>query len=566
MEPPRTDAAAEAPVTAPAGSVPIAPGKVFLVGAGPGDPALLTLRGRAVLETADTVVYDRLVPEELILDLPSRVLLIDAGKTPGNHRLPQEEINRILINEARQGRRVVRLKGGDPFLFGRGGEELLALTAAGIPFELVPGISAAIAVPAAAGIPVTHRGISSSLHILTWRSQEGASPTPGALKGIAQTGGTLVILMGGSALREIGASLIRAGFAPDTPAAVIEDGASPRQRVRRLCLQELAAPGTGPVAAAALSPAVAQAALSPLQMLSPAAAIKPGAPVLVVVGAVCALADTLGTGFTAAIAPAAASEALSPAATIPPSLAGLRIVVTRPEPQNAELCGKIRACGGRPIPFPCIKRVPLGGTEAYRKAGQSHWLIFTSATGVEIFFEGYLRGGGDLRIFGNCRFAAVGPATAETLARRGFIADYVPDVHNGRSLGQGLAERIKPGEEALLLRSREAHPELPQVLAERGISFKELAVYETVNTGGNSYARKIIETGDFDAVHFSSAGAVLGFKAAFPGLDMTGIRAICFGESAAARARELGMEVLITEDAGIEGVYNGSPLCRQGLT
>ena len=151
-------------------------GKVFLIGAGPGDPGLLTLRGKAILESADTVVYDRLVPEELLLDLASHIRLIDAGKMPGNHSIPQEEINRILIYEARQGRRVVRLKGGDPFLFGRGGEELFALSAAGIPFEAVPGISSAIAVPAAAGIPVTHRGISSSLHILTWHTQKALPP------------------------------------------------------------------------------------------------------------------------------------------------------------------------------------------------------------------------------------------------------------------------------------------------------------------------------------------------------------------------------------------------------
>ncbi|GHT55989.1 uroporphyrinogen III methyltransferase [Spirochaetia bacterium] len=492
-------------------------GKVFLIGAGPGDPGLLTLKGKAILDAADTVVYDRLAPEELLLDLASHVRLIDAGKIPGNHPIPQEEINRILIDEARQGRKVVRLKGGDPFLFGRGGEELLALAAAGIPFEAVPGISSAIAVPAAAGIPVTHRGISSSLHILTWHTQNGAVPPPETLEAINRTKGTLVILMGGSALREIGAALLRAGFAPDTPAAIIADGTGKRQRVRRLCLQEL---------------------------MEVAPEMVPGTtPVLVAVGAVCALADTLG----AELAPIRA--ALSPAGL---SLAGLRIVVTRPEPQNAETCQKIRAMGGIAIPFPCIKRVPAKlPPEAFEEAAQYQWLVFTSAAGVEIFFEGYLHSGGDLRKFGSCRFAAVGPATADALAKQGFIADYVPEVHNGRSLGQGLAERVKPHEKVLLLRSREAHPEMSQILTEQNISFKEMAVYETIHTEGNAYARKLIEAGLFDFVYFSSGQGVTGFKVAFPDLDMRGIQAICFGESAASRARELGMKVEMTEDADL---------------
>ncbi|GHU88402.1 uroporphyrinogen III methyltransferase [Spirochaetia bacterium] len=501
-------------------------GKVFLIGAGPGDPGLLTLKGKAILDAADTVVYDRLAPEELLLDMASHVRLIDAGKTSGNHPIPQEEINRILIEEARQGRRVVRLKGGDPFLFGRGGEELLALAAAGIPFEAIPGISSAIAVPAAAGIPVTSRGVSSSLHTLTWHTKDGVPPPPETLEAIRRAGGTLVILMGGSALQEIGAALIRAGFAPDTPAAVIENGTTKRQRVRRLCLQELAE--------------------LPVTEMVPGT--TSGAPVLVAVGAVCTLADTLGTELALAETP----RDLSPAGL---SLAGLRIVVTRPEPQNAETCRKIRARGGRAIPFPCIKRVPAKfPSEAFEEAVQYQWLVFTSATGVEIFFEGYLHSGGDLRAFAPCYFAAIGPATVDALAKQGFIADYVPEVHNGHSLGQGLAERVKPGEKVLLLRARDAHPEMSQILTEQNISFREMAVYETIPAEGNAYARKIIEEGRFDVVYFSSGQGAAGFKAAFPGLDMRGIPAICFGESVAIMARKLDMEILMTEDADMTNI------------
>jgi uroporphyrinogen III methyltransferase/synthase len=221
--------------------------------------------------------------------------------------------------------------------------------------------------------------------------------------------------------------------------------------------------------------------------------------------------------------------------------------------------------GGKAIPFPCIKRLPAElPPETLEEAIQYQWLVFTSAAGVEIFFESYLRSGLDLRKFGNCRFAVVGPATADALAKQGFIADYVPEVHNGRDLGQGLAERVKPGEKVLLLRSREAHPELPQILVKRGISFKEMAVYETIPAEGNAYARKTIEEGRFDAVYFSSGQGVAGFKAAFPSLDLKDIRAICFGESAASRARELGMDVQITEDADMTNItftLNFPPVC-----
>jgi uroporphyrinogen III methyltransferase/synthase len=219
-------------------------GKVWLVGAGPGDPELLTLKGRAILDQAETVVYDRLVSAEILRTIPAGAVLINAGKAPRNHPLPQEEINRILIEEARKGKRVVRLKGGDPFLFGRGWEELLALEKAGIPAEAVPGISSALAVPAAAGIPVTHRGVSSALHIISWHGRStgadsGPAPEPEVLRALASARGTLVILMGGSAREAISRRLIQEGFSPDTPAALIAGGTTPRQHMVRTVLKDL---------------------------------------------------------------------------------------------------------------------------------------------------------------------------------------------------------------------------------------------------------------------------------------------------------------------------------------
>ncbi|MDR3193457.1 MAG: uroporphyrinogen-III C-methyltransferase [Treponema sp.] len=505
------------PGPAPAGNAECKrpPGKVWLVGAGPGDRGLLTLKGKAVLDKADVVVHDRLVSEDILLDLPPAVRLVDAGKSPGNHRVSQEDIHRILIAEARAGRKVVRLKGGDPFLFGRGAEEMLALREAGIPCEVIPGISSALGVPALAGIPVTHRGLSSGLHVITWRDREGSAPSPALLRSLAGAGGTLAILMGGSALGEIGRDLIKAGFPPDLPAAIIENGSSPLQKVRHLALEELAA-------------------LPPLP--------SPPSPTLVLAGAVCSLAGKIGPE--------------KPEAGRPPPLEGLRIVVTRPEPRNAELCRLIEELGGKALPFPCIRTIPLPGLAGgiLREAGTAEWFVFTSAAGVDIFFDAYLGAGGDFRSLGGKKFAALGPATGEALARRGFIPDFVPRVYNSAALGEGLAGKIPPGETALLARARLGSPELPRILAERGLSFRQLVLYDTVPAEGNPRARRIIEAGRFDLVFFSSPSMVSAFARAFPALDLSRLPALCAGESTVNRARELGMSPQAVEETGAEAM------------
>lgn len=500
---------------APAG---VSPGKVWLVGAGPGDRGLLTLRGKAVLDGADVVVHDRLVSEEILLDLPPAARLVDVGKSPGKHRVSQEDIHRILIAEARAGRKVVRLKGGDPFLFGRGAEEMLALREAGVSCEVVPGISSALGLPALAGIPVTHRGLSSALHVITWRGRDRAAPSPALLRSLAEAGGTLAILMGASALGEIGGDLIKAGFPPDLPAAIIENGSSPLQRVRHLALEELAA-------------------------LPPAGESPSLPPTLVLAGAVCSLAGKTGPRE-------------KPEAEPPLPLKGLRIVVTRPEPRNAELCRLVGELGGKAIPFPCIRTIPLPGLAAgiLREAGASEWLVFTSAAGVEIFFDAYLGAGGDFRNLGGKKFAAIGPATGEALARRGFIPDFVPPVSNSGALGEGLGEKVSPGETVLLARARLGSPELPRIFAEQGLAFRQLVLYDTVPAEGKPQARRIIEEGRFDLVFFSSPSIVSAFVRAFPALDLPRLPALCAGETTLNRARELGMSPRAAEEAGAEAM------------
>lgn len=500
-------------------------GRVFLVGAGPGDAGLLTLRGKEVIDSAQVVVYDRLVSEEILCGIPEKTRLIDAGKRPGSHNLPQDEINRLLIAEARKGRRVVRLKGGDPFVFGRGGEEILALREAGIEFEIIPGITSALAVPAYTGIPVTHRGLSAAVHILTWRLRTGEGPSLETLKGVARAGGTLVVLMGAGFLRDIGEKLIEAGFAPATPAAVIEEGSTARQHSRITTLTGLSA-----------APEAKKAA----------------APALIVVGMVCAL-----------------GKELSWVQSLP--LFGARVVVTRPEPQNEELCRKIRMLGGEAIPFPCIKTVPCrfqaahaaGSREerkgfenrgAYQNAGIYAWIAFTSAAGVKAFFDGFFSSGEDLRALSGCRFAVIGPATSEALRERGFLCDFMPASYNGRALGEGLAERMDPAETALLVRAVQGAPGLSEALGEKGVSFDEFPVYDTVFVSNGGYARKIIEEGRFDFVFFTSAATASAFAQVFPSLNYHDVRAVCIGEPTAVAAREFGMRVEAAAQATADGM------------
>jgi uroporphyrinogen III methyltransferase/synthase len=491
-------------------------GIVWLVGAGPGDPLLLTLKGREILDGADTVVHDRLVSGEILATIPGGTKLVNAGgvlKPKG-----QEEINRILIDEARQGRKVVRLKGGDPFLFGRGGEELLALVEAGIPFGVVPGVSAALAVPACAGIPLTHRGISSALHVITWRCKDGVFPGE-SLKVLAAAGGTLVILMGGGDIAEMGEKLLAAGFPPETQGALIESGSTPRQRVEIIPLARFA---------------------------ERKARIISGdpPPVLVVIGKVCSLAEGLLRGTTKG------SHCEAP-------LKNLRLVVTLPEPRNKEACGEIRALGGTAIPFPCIKIVPKKiEPSSFLPTPGFPWLVFTSAAGVECFFNGFIQTGGDLRVFAQSRFAVVGPATARALRERGFVPDCMPPLSGGRALGEALAARMTSGEGAILAGAAKKHPALGAVLEERNIPFRNLAVYDTVPVSGDCSARRVIEAGAFDGVFFSSPSAAESFAASLDMEDLSPIRAFCTGRTTAAAAEKAGMTVYTAADPSLRSLVD----------
>jgi uroporphyrinogen III methyltransferase/synthase len=537
-------------------------GKVWLVGAGPGDAGLLTLRGKQVLSRAEVVFYDNLVSDDVLCEIPDCAELASVGKRAGGESISQEEINRMLIDEAKSGKQVVRLKGGDPFIFGRGGEEMLALRDAGVAFEAVPGVSSAIAAPAYAGIPVTHRGISSAVHVMTWRLRGGLPPTKETLEGMAKAGGTLVILMCAGSLAELGHRLIASGFSPDMAAAFIENGTTAKQRVDVTTLAELAFRKIEP------------------EFYAPALLPESHAPALLVVGEVCALAGEFS------------NHQILP-------LSGARIVVTRSEPQNAALCEKIRNLGGIPISFPCIKTVPRFHTgqaapmiqtmhtgqaapmiqtmqtsktprtkttqmsqapqtktpqtsqaprmQDYEDAACYEWLVFTSASGVTAFFEGYLLSGLDIRKLSACKIAAIGPVTAASLRRYGLNCDYTPQTYYAKSLGTGLAEIMKPCETALLIRAAQSSPRLNEALSEKGIMWREMPVYDIEDNYVEGQGGDVVRSGRFDFVFFASASSVDAFTRAVPEIEPESITAICIGRETAKRASELGMSVEIAE-------------------
>lgn len=478
-------------------------GKVILVGAGPGDPGLLTCRGEAALRQAEVVVYDRLAAPELLHLAPETAELVDVGKEAANHKVPQWRISEILLEKAQEGKRVVRLKGGDPFLFGRGGEELELLSEHGIPFEVVPGVTSALSAPASAGIPVTHRDFASSLHIITGHAKAG-SPLNINFKALAEAGGTCVFLMGVSALERICQGLLEAGMRADRPAAVVERGTTPEQRkvlstLGRLCEEARRA-----------------------ELHSPA---------VIVVGEVVSL-----------------SEQLDWFSKRP--LFGKTVVVTRPKDRAGTLSSRLRELGARVLEYPCIETVPrpledglrrvFGGLKNYQ------WLAFTSAAGVNAFFDHLWTMGLDSRSLGGMCIAVIGPATARALAQRGLRGNYMPEVYDTPHLARGLAERTTGP--VLLARAAMGSKELTRILDERGVSYTDLPVYDTLyRSGASEELKKLLAAGE-TLVTFTSASTVRGFVGSL-GEDapLCNVRGMCIGPQTRAEAEKYGIS---TETAG----------------
>ena len=482
-------------------------GSVILVGAGPGDPGLLTQKGRQAIENAQVVVYDRLVSPAILSLIPKDAEKINVGKESSNHLVPQEEINRILLRKAQEDKRVVRLKGGDPFLFGRGGEELELLEAAGIPFQVVPGVTSALSVPAYAGIPVTHRDFCSSVHIITGHARAGAelSIDFDALK---RTGGTLVFLMGVTSLPKICKGLLDAGMAPDMPAAVIEKGTCPGQRKLISTLEKLSSEAEK-------------------------AGVK--SPAIIVVGKVCSLSNRFDW-----------FDCLS--------LKGKTVVVTRPEDRSGTLTQRLRELGAEAVDYPCIRTVAREENpeleEAIGNLSRYRCLVFTSPAGPEIFFRRLRAAGRDARALSGLTLAAIGPKTAKALEKHGVTADLVPETYDSDHLAKALEAVEGP---VLLCRASRGSTALPEMLERKGIPFADVPIYDTVYTAPDPQKVDAL-LGEKLLVTFTSASTVRGFVESLPGRDLKNVIGCCIGKQTEAEAKKYGLTTVVSQEATMESL------------
>ena len=479
-------------------------GKVYLIGAGPGDVGLMTCRGRQLLEQAEVVVYDALVGDGVLSLVPPGAKCINVGKRAGNHTRSQWQINEILLEEALKGQMVVRLKGGDPFLFGRGGEELELLHQNGVPYEIVPGITSAIAVPAYNGIPVTHRDFCSSVHIITAHKKKD-QPLDIDFEALVRTGGTLVFLMGVTALGAVCRGLVDAGMDPDMPAAVLHRGTTAYQK------RVVATVSTLPEAAA-----------------------KMEAPSIIVVGKVCALAEEF----------AWAEER---------PLFGKRFLVTRPRERASELTRRLRELGAEVVELPAIETKPLLQA-ALDGLKDSCWLTFTSPSAVTAFFRVLKAQRRDVRTLANLRIAALGPGTARELEKVGILPDLVPETYDARGLAKALTRQLQPGDKVFLPCAAGETPALKTLLADlEGVTVEAAPVYEK-----NGVVPPILKPAELLDNHtwaiFASGSAVRGFAAAAGGEDLSQVRALCIGEQTRAQAEQYGMRTQTAETPTLDGL------------
>jgi uroporphyrinogen III methyltransferase/synthase len=456
--------------------VKAAVGTVYLVGAGPGDAGLLTLRGAELLQRADVVVYDALVNADLLRLAPKSAEVIFGGKRSRDHAIPQEELNQLLVTKARQGKTVVRLKGGDPYIFGRGGEEAEELLEGGVPFEVVPGISSVVAAPNYAGIPLTHREHCSSFTVITGHEDPSKETTALDYELLARLPGTKVILMGVERIREIAEALVASGADPATPVGMVQWGTTGKQRSLEGTLSNIA---------------------------QRVAETKFAAPAVTVIGSVVGLRQKLNWFERR-------------------PLFGRRVVVTRTREQASDLSRRLAELGADVLEIPTIKIQPPDDphplVDALQGLGEYDWAVFTSPNGVVAFFDYFFKAYDDVRALGNLRFAAVGPVTAAKLREMHLKVDVTPEQFVAKKIASALSAHESIENLRLLLpRAQVANAELPKALEEMGAIVDDVPVYKTVpETEDVNGASAVLQATGADWITFTSSSTVEHFHARFP--------------------------------------------------
>jgi uroporphyrinogen III methyltransferase/synthase len=479
-------------------------GKVYLIGAGPGDPDLITVKGLHCLQMADCVIYDYLVNVDLLKHAQPAAECINVGKKGGESHISQEQINTLIVERAQAGRQVARLKGGDPFIFGRGGEEASALAEAGIRFEIVPGVTSGHAVPAYAGIPVTHRDFSSSVTFVTGHEDPGKESSI-AWDKVATGVGTLVFFMGVRNLPEIVENLLRHGRDPDTPVALIQWGTYVRQDVL-----------TGTLAS--IVQQVQSRGFS--------------APAIIVVGEVVRLREQLKWFENR-------------------PLFGRRILITRPKEQAEEFKAQLAELGAEVVLFPTIEtREPASWErldQAIRRIGEYQWLIFTSVNGVKNFFARFERVEGDIRELKGIKISAIGPATERAIRKLHLSVEVIPDEFKAEGLVESLKGRVLKGSRVLIPRAKVARDVLPEELRRQGAQVDVVEAYETVVPGGNRLLLEQVLEERLDMIVFTSSSTVTNLAAMMAPTPLPqlleGVEVAAIGPITARTAENLGLKV-----------------------
>ncbi|QXM05660.1 uroporphyrinogen-III C-methyltransferase [Crassaminicella indica] len=480
-------------------------GKVFLIGAGPGDYKLITLKGIECIKNADVVLYDRLASSKLLKFAREDVELIYVGKAPNNHAYTQKEINALLVKKALEGKNVARLKGGDPFVFGRGGEEAKELKENGISFEIVPGITSAISVPAYAGIPVTHRNVSSSFHVITGNEDPTKEEKAVDYEALAKLEGTLIFLMGVKNIEKICQSLIKYGQSPSRPVAVIMKGTTTEHKMIKGTLNNI-------------HEKVIENGLKN--------------PSIIIVGEVVNLSDVLRWYEDK-------------------PLFGKKVLVTRTRQQASYLSKKLEALGAKAVEFPTIKiEHPECFDEidkAIKAVEKYKWIIFTSVNGVTAFFDRMKNLKIDIRKLLGAKLVAIGPATAKALEDKGFIIEYIPEEYRAEAIIDGLKDKIKEGEHILLPRADIAREILIEELKKLGAIVDNIHIYRTViPKNDQDKLISILKDENIDVITFTSSSTVKNFMNILGENNkmlLKGKRIASIGPITEKTARKHGLEV-----------------------